>query len=91
MENKNIIYNSTNDNIIPIDTSHKDFAMNATQAKKELLERMKQEALDAAQRSEEFHQQMQREDMLRNIPVTDVPEGYSINEFGEIIRPGKPR
>ena len=101
MEKKNIIYDKTQNNIIydktknnnirPIDTSHKDFAMNAAQAKKEMLERMKQEALDAAQRSEEFHQRMRDDDMLRDIPITDIPEGYGINQFGEIERPGKSR
>ena len=29
MEDKNIIYNKTNDNITPIDTSAKDFALKA--------------------------------------------------------------
>ena len=91
MEDKNITYITKNDNIIPIYTSHKDFAMNAAQAKKEILERMKQEALDAAQRSEEFHQQIRQDAMLRDIPTADIPEGYRINEFGEIERPGKSR
>lgn len=33
MEDKNIIYNKTNDNITPIDTSAKDFAFEADAAK----------------------------------------------------------
>ena len=33
MEDKNIIYNNTNDNITPIDTSAKDFAFEADAAK----------------------------------------------------------
>lgn len=33
MEDKNIIYNKTNDNITPIDTSAKDFAFEADTAK----------------------------------------------------------
>ena len=33
MEDKNIIYNKTNDNITPIDTSAKDFAFEADKAK----------------------------------------------------------
>ena len=32
MEDKNIIYNKTNDNITPIDTSAKDFAFEADAA-----------------------------------------------------------
>ena len=93
MENdNNIIYNRTNDDIIiPIDTSHKDFAMNGAQAKEELLEQMKQEALNARERKDEICQQMRDKDMLREIPTTDIPEGYRINEFGEIERPGKSR
>lgn len=89
MEDKNIIYNTKNKNIMPIDTSHDDFAMNAIQGKKELLEKMKQEALDAEQKSEEFYQQIRRDDIVRDIPNTDIPEGYRINEYGEIERPGR--
>ena len=33
MEDKNIIYNKTNDNITPIDTTEKDFAFEAGAAK----------------------------------------------------------
>ena len=33
MEDKNIIYNKTNDNITPIDTTEKDFAFEADAAK----------------------------------------------------------
>ena len=41
MEDKNIIYNKTNDNIIPIDTSAKDFAFeaDATKARRQMEER----------------------------------------------------
>ena len=39
MEDKNIIYNKTNDNITPIDTSAKNFALKAElEAKRALLE-----------------------------------------------------
>ena len=41
MEDKNIIYNKTNDNITPIDTSAKDFAFeaDATKARRQMEER----------------------------------------------------
>ena len=41
MENKNIIYNKTNDNITPNDTSAKDFAFeaDAAKARREMEER----------------------------------------------------
>ena len=95
--------------IIPNDTSHKDFAMEALQKRKETYEQLRQEAIDtaarkhqvdlqlrqeaidAAEREHQVHLQMRSEDMLGSIPKADIPEGYSINEFGEIIRPGKSR
>ena len=92
MEDKNIIYNNNlNNHIIPNDTSHKDFAMEALQKRKEKYEQLRQDAIDAVERKHQAHLQMQSEDMLRSIPKADIPEGYSINEFGEIIRPGKSR
>ena len=100
MANDNIMYNQTNKNIMynkipdmttPIDTSHKETAMSAIQARKATYEKMKQEALDARERTIQFHQQMKEDDMLSKIPVADIPEGYGINEFGEIVRPGKSR
>lgn len=41
MEDKNIIYNKTNDNITPIDTSAKDFAFeaDASKARRQMEER----------------------------------------------------
>ena len=41
MEDKNIIYNKTNDNITPIDTSAKDFAFeaDAENARRQMEER----------------------------------------------------
>ena len=41
MDDKNIIYNKTNDNITPIDTSAKDFAFeaDATKARRQMEER----------------------------------------------------
>lgn len=110
MGDKNILYNNNpNKNIIPIDTSHKDFAMSALQKKKEMYEKMRQEAIDATERSHQAYlqmqqdgldamershqkyQEMQSEALLGKIPIDDIPTGYSINEFGEIIRPGKSR
>lgn len=110
MGDKNIIYNNNlNNHIIPNDTSHKDFAMEALQKRKEKYEQLRQDAIDAVERKHQAHLQMQQdgldamerkhqahlkmqsEDMLKSIPKADIPEGYSINEFGEIIRPGKSR
>ncbi len=80
----NITDNKTNDDMI-IDTSSKDYAMDALQKKKELYERMKSEVEAAQQANEQFHQQMRDEDMDRPI------EDYSINEYGEIVRPSRSR
>lgn len=46
MEDKNIIYNNNlNNHIIPNDTSHKDFAMEALQKRKEKYEQLRQDAI----------------------------------------------
>jgi hypothetical protein len=86
MENDNISYNKTSDDMIqPIDTRAKDYAMDADQKKKELYEKMKREVEAAQQANEQFHQQMRKDDMNR--PIKD----YNINEYGEIERPSRSR
>ena len=86
MENDNISYNKTSDDMIqPIDTRAKDRAMNAAQKKKELYEKMKRKVEDAKQAKEQFHQQM-REDAM-NRPIKD----YNINEYDEIEKLSKSR
>ena len=52
---------------------------------------MQQEALNAADRKQFAHYQMQSEDMLRNISKPDMSEGYITNEFEEIIRSKRSR
>lgn len=85
MENKNISYNKVDDVNHTIDTSSRVQAMDATQKKKELYEKMKKEAEQLQQKNEQFHQQMRDDAMNRQI------ENYNINEYGEIERPSKLR
>lgn len=69
-----------------IDTVNRDFHTDAIQKKKELLEQMKKEAEQMSNGNDQFYQRMEQDDMIRDINT----EGeYSINEFGEIIRPSK--